>query len=74
MVEMVSDDLSTAVPPLNPALLSRIYDANSPLFVPDPAADRANPAGFRNFPWGRASEMATTSLTSQGWTTSFRSA
>ena len=67
MVNMVSDDLSTAVPPLNSALIARIYDENSPVFVPDPSADPANPNDFRNFRWGPASPTTTTSLTAQGW-------
>jgi len=64
MAAMVSDDESTATPPQNPALLSRVYDGGDPTFI---NADDGNPMNLANGRWPAAT-VTTTSPSSAAWT------
>jgi len=64
MVALVSDDLSTATPPKNPALLKRVYNTGNPFWV---NASNQNGNDFKNFRWSPAVDEQT-SLEAFGWT------
>lgn len=64
MVMMVSDDLSAAVPPKNPALLQRVFNAGDPRFV---FPNDGDPLDFGDERWGPPLD-ANTSEAAFGWT------
>lgn len=64
MVSMVSDDLSTAAPASNPALLRRVYDLADPTFL---NASDGDPSNFANGRWDAATFTETTRASTFGW-------
>lgn len=64
MVGMVSDDLSTAVPPSSPALLKRVFNTGNPYYA-NPADD--NNGDFLSERWIGGDSTATTGQ-AYGWT------
>jgi len=64
MVQMASDEHSTAKPPKNPALLKRVYNSGNPKYV---NAHNGNPMDFKNLRWGKGNDEPTTGATF-GWT------
>jgi len=66
MLDMVSDDLSRAMPPQNPALLKRVYNKGNPLFI---TASNGQMMDFSDSRWERTdSENELTSYEAFAWT------
>lgn len=66
VVKMVSDDLSTATPPTNPALLKRVYNTGNPTFV-NPANN--NSMDFSTLRWSETpAKDEKTSYEAFAWT------
>ncbi len=64
MVDMVSDDESSATPPTNAALLKRVFNAGNPEWI-NPGD--SNPMDFADERWAPASDTGTSAAAS-GWT------